>query len=584
MLAAEVESWGLTRRRSRGVDTTEHRLEQATAALAAALERIAALQESRENESTARSASESELGARLRDALYELEENQAARDELSVELQSVEDLVVAERANAQQRDQALVDANARIAKLEQRSDRAAGDAPAATHAAVRDARVTELEREVAACRDELAVAESVAVDLDAAQRVMEERIASQCAEIAVLRAAAPATAPAAAAQSAVALQVASGRIQALQAELAASHEQCDVLRSEVHSLSSVMQPLPKAAEPGNAALQAHVTSLGEEKAMLEAAMGVAAARIGKLQQRLAMHTQTAAQQQEDVVELRGTVEARDKRAATLASQIAALQKDVARAHGKLRAKEAKAVAVELDAREQAKVRAQHVTLRNRAHGLQKKLDAERARAEALEAAARGAAEEHAASATAEVALRGGVVGLERQLEAAQSALEHASAASARDQDTAKAIIAQLQREATDAMEAQLASAEAVEEKQRELAEYASQQHENAAREALQRDELRRELGERQAELIESRSALEATRAAAAAAARRGGAPAPAGGGPREPEATALRVASKRIKILMGQVAELQRKRGGSSSRSPLRSPTRRPLAPRNGGY
>ena len=157
------------------------------------------------------------------------------------------------------------------------------------------------------------------------------------------------------AQSAVALQVASGRIHALQAELAAAHGQRDALRCEVRSLSSVMQPLPNAAEPGNAALQAHVTTLGEEKATLEAAMGVAAARIGELQQRLAMHTQTAAQQQEDVVELRSAVEARDQRAAALASQIAALQKDVDRARGKLRAKEAKAAAAKLDAREQAKV-------------------------------------------------------------------------------------------------------------------------------------------------------------------------------------------------------------------------------------
>jgi len=173
-----------------------------------------------------------------------------------------------------------------------------------------------------------------------------------------------------------------------------------------------------------------------------------------------------------------------------------------------------------------------------------------------------------------------VAGLERQLEEAHSALEHAAAASARDQDTAKAIIARLQREATDAMEAQLASAEDVERKQRELGALAAQRHESAAREALQHDELRREIERQQGALSEMRSALKASRAAAA---RRGDAPARTGGGPREPEATALRVASKRIKLLMAQVVELQRKRGGSHSRSPTHSPTRRPLAPRNGG-
>ena len=108
MLAAEVESWGLTRRGAQSADA-ERRLEETAAALAAAVERIAALQlqlqlQSRDSDGDARAAIEGEPDVRLREALEDLEESHAARDELSVELQSIEDLVVAERAEAQMRE------------------------------------------------------------------------------------------------------------------------------------------------------------------------------------------------------------------------------------------------------------------------------------------------------------------------------------------------------------------------------------------------------------------------------------------------------------------------------------------------
>ena len=650
MLEEEVASWHLTRMDCDGVISSSIRCQQSEVALSIAAER------------------EQRLEQRLQVASQRFDDSQRRCKELSDELQCIENLIASERNHSHQRDEELDIAMAKIKDLELElvhrshssssggeddhraiggkvenlptiheyleriSENACSVAHRAADAAVLSAsqsRVNGLEVEVEICRSEIMEAEAIALDLDAAQRLMEERIMSQRSEIEKLRAAAAAavknvsedplssrsasldplpsvatTSPlsataqtgkhsaavaTSAAQSAVALKVASNRIQNLMSELATVKEQCSDLQNQLLDAKS---SATRTREPGNAALQMHLKELTHRESTLQAALGVASERIADLQKRLNYHTQVEEQQQGDILELKSEVTARDESITKITKKMELLRKDVTRCQAKIRAKEAKVESARRDAREEAKTRAQLVTLRNRVNGLQKKLDSEE---NAVIIAKRNARE---ADKTNRALLRESVTSLESQLEAAHTALDHATTASESDQSTAKAIIDKLQEEMKAAATKQEELAIELKRKNIELSNLAAQQTERAARDRMQEEHAQRERKERSDEISELRKALLETRRAVESSSTLDDNSNVSNSSkvPREPEATALRVAAKRIQSLMEQIKNLQQKLPNGSSitsngdenshyeHSPSisrRSPMRRPLAPRN---